>query len=47
MEGEGFSKSQLREIGEELMAELKERRMNVVEEEVSEDRTIEIRGRNL
>jgi hypothetical protein len=60
MEGEGFSKSQLREIGEELigrvtqqfvyhrvMTELKERRMNVVEEEVSEDRTIKIRVRNL
>jgi hypothetical protein len=60
MEGEGFSKSQLREIGEELigrvtqqfvyhrlMTELKERRMNVVDEEVTEDRTIKIRVRNL
>lgn len=60
MEGEGFSKSQLREIGEELigrvtqqfvyhrvMSELKERRMNVVEEEMTEDRTIKIRVRNL
>ena len=60
MEGEGFSKRQLREIGEELigrvtqqfvyhrlMTELKERRMNVVDEEVTEDRTIKIRVRNL
>jgi hypothetical protein len=60
IEGEGFSKSQLREIGEELigrvtqqfvyhrlMTELKERHMNVVEEEVTEDRTIKIRVRNL
>jgi hypothetical protein len=60
MEGEGFSKSQLRELGEELigrvtqqfvyhrlMTELKERHMNVVEEEVTEDRTIKIRVRNL
>jgi hypothetical protein len=60
MEGEGFSKRQLREIGEELigrvtqqfvyhrlMTELKDRRMNVVEEEVTEDRTIKIRVRNL
>lgn len=60
MEGEGFTKSQLREIGEELIGrvtqqfvyhrvitELKERRMNVVEEEMTEDRTIKIRVRNL
>jgi hypothetical protein len=60
LEGEGFSKSQLREIGEELigrvtqqfvyhrvMTELKERRMNVVEEEMTEERTIKIRVRNL
>jgi hypothetical protein len=60
LEGEGFSKSQLRELGEELigrvtqqfvyhrvMTELKERHMNVVEEEVTEDRTIKIRVRNL
>ncbi len=60
LEGEGFSKSQLRELGEELigrvtqqfvyhrlMTELKERNMNVVEEEVTEDRTIKIRVRNL
>lgn len=60
LEGEGFSKSQLREIGEELigrvtqqfvyhrvMSELKERRMNVVEEEMSQDRTIKIRVRNV
>jgi hypothetical protein len=60
LEGDGFSKSQLREIGEELigrvtqqfvyhrlMTELKERHMNVVEEEMSEDRTIKIRVRNL
>jgi hypothetical protein len=60
MEGEGLSKSQLRELGEELigrvtqqfvyhrlMTELKERHMNVVDEEVTEDRTIKIRVRNL
>ncbi|MGH7169249.1 MAG: hypothetical protein ACRELG_03095 [Gemmataceae bacterium] len=60
MEGEGFSKAQLREIGEELigrvtqqfvyhrvMTELKERHMNVVGEEMTEDRTIKIRVRNL
>jgi hypothetical protein len=60
LEGEGFSKSQLREIGEELigrvtqqfvyhrvMSELKERHMNVVEEEMTEDRTIKIRVRNV
>jgi hypothetical protein len=60
LEGEAFSKTQLREIGEELigrvtqqfvyhriMTELKERRMNVVEEEMTEDRTIKIRVRNL
>jgi hypothetical protein len=60
LEGEGFSKGELRQIGEELigrvtqqfvyhrvMTELKERRMNVVEEEVTEDRTIKIRVRNL
>jgi hypothetical protein len=60
LEGEGFSKSQLREIGEELigrvtqqfvyhriMTELKERHMNVVEEEMTEERTIKIRVRNL
>jgi hypothetical protein len=60
MEGEGFSKAQLRQIGEELIgrvtqqfvynrlvSELKERHMNIVDEEVSEDRTIKIRVRNL
>jgi hypothetical protein len=60
LEGESFSKAQLREIGEELigrvtqqfvyhriMTELKERHMNVVEEEMTEDRTIKIRVRNL
>jgi hypothetical protein len=60
LEGEGFSKSQLREIGEELigrvtqqfvyhrvMSELKERRMHVVEEEMTQDRTIKIRVRNV
>jgi hypothetical protein len=59
MEGEGYSKSELRKIGEELigrvtqqyvyhklMTELKDRHMNVVNEEVSEDRTIRIRVRN-
>jgi hypothetical protein len=60
MEGEGFSKAQLRQIGEELIGrvtqqfvynrlvtELKERHMNIVDEEVTEDRTIKIRVRNL
>jgi hypothetical protein len=60
LEGEGYSKGQLREIGEQLigrvtqqfvyhrvMTELKERHMNVVEEEMTEDRTIKIRVRNL
>jgi hypothetical protein len=60
LEGAGFSKGQLREIGEELigrvtqqfvyhrlMTELNERHMNVVGEEVAEDRTIKIRVRNL
>jgi hypothetical protein len=60
LEGESFSKGQLRQIGEELigrvtqqfvyhrlMTELKERHMNVVDEEVAEDRTIKIRVRNL
>jgi hypothetical protein len=60
LEGAGFSKGQLREIGEELigrvtqqfvyhrlMTELNERHMNVVDEEVAEDRTIKIRVRNL
>jgi hypothetical protein len=60
LEGEGFTRTQLRQIGEELigrvtqqfvyhrvMTELKERRMNVVDEEMTEDRTIKIRVRNL
>jgi hypothetical protein len=60
LEGEGYSKGQLKAIGEELigrvtqqfvyhrvMTELKERRMNVVDEEMTEDRTIKIRVRNL
>jgi hypothetical protein len=60
MEGEGFSKSELRQLGEELIGrvtqqfvynrlvtELKQRHMNIVEEEVAEDRTIKIRVRNL
>ena len=60
IEGEGLSKSQLRELGEELigrvtqqfvyhrlMTELNERKMNVVDQEVAEDRTIKIRVRNL
>jgi hypothetical protein len=59
MEGEGYSKTDLRKIGEELigrvtqqyvyhklMTELHERKMNVVDEEVAEDRTIRIRVRN-
>ena len=60
VEGEGYSKGELRQIGEELigrvtqqfvynrlMTELTERRMNVVDQEVTEDRTIKIRIRNL
>jgi hypothetical protein len=60
LEGEGFTKTQLRQIGEEMigrvtqqfvyhrvMTELKERHMNVVDEEMTEDRTIKIRVRNL
>src|SRR5262245_20889253 len=60
VEGEGYSKGQLRQIGEELigrvtqqfvynrvMTELNERKMHVVDQEVTEDRTIKIRIRNL
>jgi hypothetical protein len=59
MEGEGYTKAELRRIGEELigrvtqqyvyhkvMTEMQERNLQVVDEEVSEDRTIKIRVRN-
>jgi hypothetical protein len=59
MEGEGLTKSQLRQLGEELIGrvtqqyvyhklvtEMKNRRMTVVDEEVTEDRTVRIRIRN-
>lgn len=59
MEGVGYSKSELRRIGQELVdrvtqqyvyhrvvSELKSRKMTIVEEEVSEDRTVKIRVRN-
>jgi len=59
MEGKGYSKSELKKIGEELLGrvtqqyvyhrivtELKDRDMAIVDEEVSEDRTVKIRVRN-
>ena len=59
MEGEGYSKQELRRMGEELIGrvtqqyvyhrlvtELKQRDMKIVDEEVTEDRTIRIRVRN-
>ena len=60
MEGTGHTKSQLKQIGQELIdrvtqqyvyhrvvSELKERNMNIVNEEVASDRTVTIRVRNL
>ena len=60
MEGEGFSKAELKKAGQELVdrvtqqyvyhrvvSELKERNMNIVDEEVAADRTVTIRVRNL
>lgn len=59
MEGEGYSKAQLRQIGEELIGrvkqqfayhrlvtELKERNMNVVDEQLTESGSVKIRVRN-
>jgi len=59
MEGVGYSKSELRRIGQDLVdrvtqqyvyhrvvSELKSRKMTIVDEEVSEDRTVKIRVRN-
>ena len=59
MEGEGYSKAQLRKIGQELVdrvtqqyvyhrvvTEMKQRKMHVVSEEVTADRTVKIRVRN-
>jgi hypothetical protein len=58
LEGEGHSKSELRQIGEELIGrvtqqyayhrivtELKNRHMNIVDEEVRQDQTVRIRVR--
>ncbi|HEX2970884.1 MAG TPA: DUF1257 domain-containing protein [Tepidisphaeraceae bacterium] len=58
MEGEGHSKAELRQIGEELIGrvtqqyvyhrlvtELKEHHMAIVDEQVSEDRTVKLRVR--
>jgi Protein of unknown function (DUF1257) len=60
LDGEGYSKAELKRVGEELVervtqqyvyhrvvTELKERKMNIVEEEVAADRTVTIRVRNL
>jgi hypothetical protein len=60
VEGEGHSKSELKQVGQELLdrvtqqyvyhrvvTELKERNMTIVDEEVTEDRTVRIRVRNL
>lgn len=59
MEGNGYSKAQMRQIGQDLIdrvtqqyvyhrvvTELKNRKMNIVDEEVTEDRTVKIRVRN-
>jgi hypothetical protein len=59
LEGAGYTKSEMRRIGQELIgrvtqqyvynrviSELKERKMTVVDEEVTEDRTVKIRVRN-
>ncbi len=59
VEGEGHSKQELRQIGQEVLdrvtqqyvyhrvvTELKERHMTIVDEEVSEDRTVRIRVRS-
>ena len=60
LDGEGYSKAELKRVGEELVervtqqyvyhrvvTELKERKMNIVDEEVAADRTVTIRVRNL
>jgi hypothetical protein len=60
MEGEGYSKAQLKKTGEDLInrvtqqfvyhrvvSELKQRNMQIVDEQVSADRTVKIRVRNL
>jgi hypothetical protein len=59
MEGHGMSKSQLRELGDELLGrvtqqyayhkivtELKNRNMTVVDEEVTDEKSVKIRVRN-
>lgn len=60
IEGESYSKSQLKEMGEELIgrvtqqyayhrivSKLREQNMVIVDEEVSADRTVKLRVRNL
>ena len=60
VEGDSYSKSDLKRIGQELIdrvtqqfvyhrivTELKQRNMSIVDEEVSADRTVKIRVRNL
>jgi hypothetical protein len=60
MEGEGYTKAQLKQMGQDLVervtqqyvyhrivTELKERKMNIVDEQVAADRTVTIRVRNL
>ncbi len=59
MEGAGYTKAELRRLGEEMIdrvtqqyvynrvvTELKARNMNIVDEEVTEDRTVKIRVRS-
>ncbi len=59
MEGKGYSKSELKKVGEELLGrvtqqyvyhrivtELKDRNMSIVDEEMTQDRTVKIRVRN-
>ncbi len=60
MEGHGYSKTELKKVGQELVervtqqyvyhrvvTELKQRKMNIVDENVAADRTVTIRVRNL
>lgn len=59
MEGEGYSKAELRRVGEELVGrvtqqyvyhrivtEMKNRNMTIVDEEMTQDRSVRIRVRN-
>ena len=60
MEGEGYPKAELKQVGQDLVnrvtqqyvyhrivAELKSRKMNIVDEQVAADRSVTIRVRNL